>query len=695
MAQEEGEEEKVSARSTLPQAGTELDNLCINTIRTLAIDAVEKAKSGHPGLPMGVASAAYVLWTRFLRHDPGDPKWPDRDRFVLSAGHGSMLLYALLHLTGYDLPLEQLQQFRQWGSKTPGHPELGVTSGVEVTTGPLGQGFGNAVGMAIAERYLADHYNRPGHEVVAHRTFVLCSDGDMMEGISSEAASLAGHLGLGKLVYLYDDNHVSLDGPTSLSFSEDVDARFRAYDWQVQRVEDATLDLDGIAQAIQNAIEEEDRPSLICLRTHIGYGAPHKQDTNAAHGSPLGPEEAAAAKRAYGWDPARTFYEPDAALAHFREAKSRGAELSQAWNRRFCAWSEAFPALAYEWRTALSRELPAGWEEALPTWDPSSDPIATRSSAGKALGQLAERIPWILGGDADLSGSTKTAIPDGGDFDGRTGTGRNLHFGVREHAMGAACNGIAAHGGLRPYSATFFTFSDYQRPSLRLSALSHLPVVWVYTHDSIGLGEDGPTHQPVEHLAALRAIPELVVLRPGDANESSWAWAVALERNAAPTALILSRQNLPVLPGTRELAPTGVGRGAYVLQEADGGEPRCLLIGTGSELSLCVEARELLQRQGVATRVVSMPSMELFLSQPDEYRNSVLPPSVWARVAVEAGVDQPWWRWVGDRGAVIGVDRFGASAPYEEIYQHLGLTPDRVAERVQRMLAGPTGSESG
>jgi transketolase len=681
----------VSGAGTLPQAGSELDNLCINTIRTLAIDGVEKANSGHPGLPMGMAPAAYVLWTRFLRHDPNDPKWPNRDRFVLSAGHGSMLLYALLHLTGYDLPLEQLEQFRQWGSRTPGHPELGRTPGVEVTTGPLGQGFGNGVGMAMAERYLARHYNQPEHTIVDHRTFVLCSDGDLMEGISSEAASLAGHLGLGKLIYLYDDNHVSLDGPTSLSFSEDVDARFRAYDWHVQRVEDGTLDLDGIAGAIQNAIDDESRPSLIAVRTHIGYGAPHKQDTNAAHGSPLGTEEAAAAKRAYGWDPTRTFFEPEEALAHFRQAREKGAALNQEWNKRFCAWTEAFPELAYQWRTAIAGELPAGWEDVLPSWDEGSDPIATRSSGGKVLTALAERIPWILGGDADLSESTKTAIPNGGDFDGRTGVGRNLHFGVREHAMGAACNGIAAYGGLRPYSATFFTFSDYQRPSVRLSALSHLGVVWVYTHDSIGLGEDGPTHQPVEHLAALRAIPNLVVLRPGDANESSWAWAAALQRGTAPTVLVLSRQNLPVLPNTKSLAATGVARGGYVLLDAEGGDCRSVLIGTGSELSICVEARSLLQEQGVPTRVVSMPSMELFAAQPDDYRAEVLPPDVRTRVAVEAGVDQPWWRWVGDGGAVVGVNRFGASAPYQTIYEHFGLTPAAVAERVQRLRASSGG----
>ena len=685
----------MSAGSVLPRAGSRLDDLCINTIRTLAIDGVEKANSGHPGLPMGMAPAAYVLWTRFLRHDPNDPHWPDRDRFVLSAGHGSMLLYALLHLTGYDLPLEQLQQFRQWGSRTPGHPERGVTPGVEVTTGPLGQGFGNGVGMAIAERHLAARYNQPQHAIVDHRTFVLCSDGDLMEGIASESASLAGHLGLGKLICLYDDNHVSLDGPTSLSFTEDVEARFSAYGWQVQRVEDGTLGLEAIAAAIQAAIDDELRPSLIAIRTHIGYGAPHKQDTNAAHGSPLGAAEAAAAKRAYGWDPSVTFFEPEEAVAHFRMARSKGAALSHAWNDRFGVWSEGFPQLADEWRTALAGELPAGWEDVLPFWEAGSDPIATRVSGGKALVALAERIPWILGGDADLSESTKTAIPGGGDFDGHTGVGRNLHFGVREHAMGAACNGIAAHGGLRPYSATFFTFSDYQRPSVRLSALSHLGVIWVYTHDSIGLGEDGPTHQPVEQLAALRAIPNLVVLRPGDANESSWAWAAALQRGTAPTVLVLCRQNLPVLPGSKELAPEGVARGAYVLQQEEGEECRALLIGTGSELSICVAARALLQAEGVPTRVVSMPSMELFAQQPLEYRAAVLPPGVPTRVAVEAGVDQPWWRWVGERGSVVGINRFGASAPYQTIYEHLGLTPSAVAERVRRLLADSGGGKSG
>ncbi len=673
--------------AVLPRAGSELDDLCINTIRCLAIDGVQEANSGHPGLPMGAAPMAYVLWTKFLRHDPRDPDWPDRDRFILSAGHGSMLLYSLLHLTGYGVSMDDLRHFRTWGSITPGHPERGLTPGVEVTTGPLGQGFGNAVGMAIAERALAHRYNRPGQDIVDHRTFVLCGDGDLMEGISAEAASLAGHLGLGKLVCLYDDNHVSLDGPTSLSFSEDVLERFHAYGWQVNRVEDGTLDLAGIESAIAGAIADETRPSIIAVRTHIGYGAPHKQDTNAAHGSPLGPDEVAAAKRAYGWDPDRVFYVPTLAAERFGQAVEVGGRLSASWRGRFDSWASANPELAQEWRLAQSGELPPGWRDSLPRWQVGDKEIATRVSGGQALNALARAIPWILGGDADLSESTKTAVTGGGDFDPQTGEGRNLHFGVREHAMGAACNGMAAHGGLRPYSATFFTFSDYQRPSIRLSALSHLPVVWVYTHDSVGLGEDGPTHQPVEQLASLRVMPNLVVLRPGDANESSWAWAVALERSQAPTALVLCRQNLPILAGTAELAESGVRRGGYVLQEAGGGDPRVILIGTGSELCLCARARESLEQEGIPTRLVSTPSLELFRQQPSEYRDQVLPRGVTARVAVEAGVTEPWLALVGEDGAAVGVDRFGASAPYEDVYQHLGLTVEAIVSRAKGVLA--------
>jgi transketolase len=672
--------------TVLPQAGSELDNLCINTIRCLAIDGVQKANSGHPGLPMGAAPMAYVLWTRFLRHAPTDPEWPDRDRFVLSAGHGSMLLYALLHLTGYQISIDDLKQFRQWGSITPGHPEKGLVPGVEVTTGPLGQGFGNGVGMAMAERALSHQYNRDGKTIVGHSTFVLCSDGDLMEGISSESASLAGHLQLGKLICLYDDNHVSLDGPTSMSFTEDVEARFGAYGWQVQRVEDGTLDLKGIETAIEAAIADESRPSLIAVRTHIGYGSPHKQDSNAAHGSPLGVDEVAATKRAYGWDPDRSFYVPERAWERFQQAVGHGQGLVSQWTQRFDDWAQSYPELAEQWSLAQSGTLPDRWQDALPLWSVGDKEIATRSAGGDALNALATAVPWILGGDADLSGSTKTGIKGGGDFDGQTGAGRNLHFGVREHAMGAACNGMSAHGGLRPYSATFFTFSDYQRPSVRLSALSRLPVVWVYTHDSIGLGEDGPTHQPIEHLAAMRVIPDLVVLRPGDANETSWAWAVAMERRHDPTVLVLCRQDLPILEGSRELSREGVAKGGYTLQEARGGDPRVILMGTGSELPICASARVLLEDSGVPTRLVSMPSLELFQAQAEEYRQQVLPHSVTARVAVEAGVPQPWQALVGPQGSVIGITRFGASAPYETIYEHFGFTPKAVAERACSLL---------
>jgi len=597
-----------------------------------------------------------------------------------------MLLYALLHLTGYAISIDDLKQFRQWGSITPGHPEKGLVPGVEVTTGPLGQGFGNGVGMAMAERALAQQYNRAGHEVVGHRTFVLCGDGDMMEGISSEAASLAGHLQLGKLICLYDDNHVSLDGPTSMSFTEDVEARFAAYGWQVQRVEDGTLDLDGIAAAIATAIADESRPSLIAVRTHIGYGSPHKQDSNAAHGSPLGVEEVAAVKRAYGWDPERSFYVPERAAEKFKEAIGKGERLVQDWGQQFQGWAEGVPELAEQWRLAQSGTLPASWQETLPWWSVGDKEIATRSAGGEALNAIAKAVPWVLGGDADLSESTKTGIKGGGDFDGLTGVGRNLHFGVREHAMGAACNGMAAHGGLRPYSATFFTFSDYQRPAVRLSALSRLPVVWVYTHDSIGLGEDGPTHQPVEHLAAMRVIPGLVLLRPGDANETSAAWVVAMERNQDPTVLVFCRQNLPILEGSRELSREGVARGGYILQDAGAGAAQVILIGTGSELPICASAKALLEQSGVPTRLVSMPSLELFQSQPDSYRQTVLPDSVTARVAVEAGVPQPWQALVGPKGTVVGVSRFGASAPYEIIYEHFGFTPQAVAERARGLL---------
>jgi transketolase len=663
----------------------DLSTLAINTIRTLAMDAVQKANSGHPGLPMGAAPMAYVLWQKHLKHNPRNPKWPDRDRFVLSAGHGSMLWYALLHLTGYDLTLDDLKAFRQWQSRTPGHPESFMTPGIEATTGPLGQGTGNAVGMAIAERFLAARYNRPGHTIVDHHTYALVSDGDMMEGISHEAASLAGHLKLGKLTYLYDDNKISLDGPTSLSFSEDVGRRYEAYGWHVQHVESGNTDLEAIDRALAAARAETGRPSMIVVRTTIGYGAPNKAGTSEAHGSPLGPEEVKLAKKALGFDPEKQFVVPAEALAHFRTAVERGAKAESEWNQRFEAWGAAHPDLAAEWRLAISGELPPGWETAVPTFTPK-DEIATRISGGRVLVALAKKIPWLLGGDADLSVSTKTSLSGLGDFDGQTGTGRNLHYGVREHAMGAAANGMAYHGGVRPFTATFFTFSDYERPALRLAALSHLPVVFVFTHDSIGLGEDGPTHQPIEHLAALRAMPNMWVIRPGDANETAEAWRAALGRKNGPATIVLSRQDVPTLDREKYAPASGLHKGGYVLSDAPGGPPRVVLIGTGSELSIAVQAQDKLAAQGVRARVVSLPCWELFAAQSREYRDEVLPPALTARVSIEAAATFGWQRWVGDRGVSIGVDRYGASAPWKTIYKELGLTADNVATTAQSLL---------
>ena len=660
-----------------------LDELCIDTIRTLSIDAVQKANSGHPGLPLGAAAMAYVLWQRHLRHNPRDPHWPDRDRFVLSAGHGSMLLYSLLHLTGYDLSLDDLKAFRQWGSRTPGHPESGLTPGVEATTGPLGQGTANAVGMAIAERFLAARYNRPGRAIVDHRTFALVGDGDMMEGISSEAGSLAGHLKLGKLTYLYDDNHVSLDGPTSQAFTEDVLKRYEAYGWQVLRVENGNTDLDAIDAAIRTAVGQEERPTIIAVRTTIGYGSPHKAGTSAAHGSPLGTEEVALTKKDLGWEWTDAFHEPPEALRRFREAVERGAKLQGEWERRFSAWAAENPALAEEWRLALKNELPAGWDAALPTFKPGES-VATRSASGKAINAIAPKVAWLLGGDADLSESTKTKIEKAGDFDGRTGLGNNIHYGVREHAMAAIGNGMSWHGGVRPFVATFFCFSDYMRPAIRLASLSELSTIFVWTHDSIGLGEDGPTHQAVEHLMALRAIPHLAVIRPGDANETVDAWRAVMKRPGGPIGLVLSRQNLPVLD--RSGARGDLSRGAYVIADAAGGAPRVILIATGSELQLAVAARQKLEAEGIPTRVVSMPCWEFFEKEPREYRDSVLPPSVRARVSVEAGVTLGWQKYVGDEGVSLGVDRFGASAPGDVVMREYGFTADHVAELARGLV---------
>ena len=663
---------------------TDLDLLCINTIRTLSIDAVQKAESGHPGMPLGAAPMAYVLWQRHLRHNPRDTRWPDRDRFVLSAGHGSMLLYSLLHLAGYDLTMDDITSFRQWGSRTPGHPESFLTPGVEVTTGPLGQGAANAVGMAIAERVLAHIFNRPGHDIVGHRAWALLSDGDMMEGVCSEASSLAGHLRLGKLIFFYDSNDVSLDGPTSMAFSEDVGKRYEAYGWQVLRVRDGDTDLDGIDRAITLAKTDTSRPSLIIVHTTIGYGSPHKRGTSEAHGNPLGEEEVALTKQALGWDPAKSFHIPDNALAHFRSAVERGREAQAAWQRRFDAWAGEFPDLREQWLDAFERGVPAGWDSSLPSWKPGEQ-VATRKASGAVLNAIAARVPHLVGGDGDLSSSTNTQIKGGGSFDGQTGSGRNIHYGVREHAMAGITNGIAAHKGLRPFAATFFIFSDYMRPSVRLAALARLPVIHVWTHDSIGLGEDGPTHQPVEHLMSLRAMPGISIVRPCDANETAEAWRYAMLHRDGPVGIVLTRQSLPVLDRGLLAPAEGLHRGAYVLSDSKG-PPRAIIIASGSEVSVAVDAQALLAKKSIPVRVVSMPCWEAFEAQPREYIDSVLPPSIMARVAVEAGATLGWHRWVGERGAVCGLGRFGTSAPGKENMKNFGFTPERVAQAVEEVL---------
>jgi transketolase len=679
-----------------------IDQLCVNTIRALSIDAVQKANSGHPGAPMGLAPAAYLLWTRFLKHNPSNPSWPDRDRFVLSAGHASMLLYSMLHLTGYEVSLDDIKQFRQWGSRTPGHPEHGLTAGVETTTGPLGQGFGNGVGMAIAEAYLAARYNRPGFDIVNHFTYAVVSDGDLMEGVAAEAASLAGHLKLGKLIYLYDDNRISLAGAADLCFTEDRARRFEAYGWHTATVEDGN-DIQAIERALRAAQAEISRPSLILLRTHIGYGSPGKQDTFEAHGAPLGEAEVRATKEKLGWPLEPPFFLPDDALARFRECVGNGKNAEAAWRERFNAYAEKFPDLAREFEQAMSGVLPAGWAESIPDFPADAKGIATRAASGKILNALAPRLPALIGGSADLNPSTFTALAKLGDFEsparkftdnqGSAGgawdyAGRNLHFGVREHGMGAALNGLAAHGGIIPYGSTFLIFSDYLRPSIRLAALMELGVIYVFTHDSIGVGEDGPTHQPVEQLAALRAIPRLIVIRPADANETAVAWRVAIESRRCPVALALSRQNLPILDRGQFASAEGLRRGAYVLADAPSGKPDIILIGTGSEVALVLAAKTKLAEQKIQARVVSMPSWELFDKQPQAYRDEVLPRSVRARLAVEAGLSQGWHRYVGDGGDVIGVDRFGASAPGNVVMEKLGFTVSHVVERAAALRGG-------
>ena len=681
---------------TAPEAiaPSQLDRLSIDTIRFLSVDAVQKADSGHPGLPLGAAPMAYVLWNRFLRHNPRNPKWFDRDRFVLSAGHGSMLLYSLLHLTGYDVSMEQIKLFRQWGSITPGHPERGATPGVEVTTGPLGQGFGNGVGMAVAEASLAARYNRPDFAVIDHFTYGLVSDGDLMEGVASEAASLAGHLKLGKLIYLYDDNRITLAASTQSTFTEDRAARFEAYGWHTQTVDDGN-DVEALDRALRAARAESERPSLIIVRTHIGFGSP-KQDSFEAHGSPLGAENVKKTKEKLGWPTEPAFLVPPEAERNFRRAIETGGKAESDWIEMLSAYESKHRALAQELRRLIAGELDAFWDADIPEFPADAKGMATRVAAGKVQTAFAAKLPELIGGSADLDPSTKTELKGAGDFEsparavgdlqgsaggGWSRAGRNIHFGVREHAMGAVMNGLAAHGGVIPFGATFLTFSDYMRPSIRLAALSGLHAVYVFTHDSIGLGEDGPTHQPVEHLAALRAIPNLIVLRPGDANEAAAAWRVAVETRDRPVALVLSRQDVPTLDRRRFVSAEGLRRGAYVLADAPKSPPRLILIASGSELALIVAAGESLAKINIPVRLVSMPSWELFEAQSPEYRDSVLPPDVGARLAVEAGVTQGWRRYVGDRGDVIGVDRFGASAPGPTVLREYGFTVQNVCAR--------------
>jgi transketolase len=664
----------------------------INAIRFLSVDAVQKAKSGHPGTPMGLAPLSYLLWTKYLRHNPSNPDWTGRDRFVLSCGHASMLLYSLLHLTGYDVSIEDLRAFRQWGSKTPGHPEAGHTPGVEVTTGPLGQGLGNAVGMAMASRMLAQRFNRPGHEIVSHRIVALCSDGDLMEGVASEAASLAGFHRLGNLVAFYDDNRITIEGSTDLAFREDTAGRFRAYGWNVLHVADGNTDLAGLSAAIEAAFAGRERPTLVIVRTTIGFGSPNKQDTAEAHGAPLGEAEVALAKERLGWPATPSFLVPEDVLAHFREALARGEKAEKEWRMKFVPYAAAFPALALEWERRMWGDLPGGWEEGIPEFSPEAGAMATRTASKSVLNAIAAKVPELAGGSADLAPSTETIMKDAGEFlpDAASG-GRNVHFGVREHGMGAILNGMARHGGVIPYGATFFIFTDYMRPSIRLAALMGCRVVYVLTHDSVGLGEDGPTHQPVEHLASLRAMPNLHVVRPADANETAAAWRAALERTQGPTAIVLTRQKIPVLAPSGVHRGDGAARGAYVLSDAEEGRPDVLLLASGSEVHVALAAKALLSAEGVAARVVSMPCWERFEEQEAGYRESVLPPSVPARVSVEAGSTFGWERYVGDRGASVGIDRFGASAPAERIFRELGITPEAVRDRAKSVLAAIRG----
>jgi transketolase len=665
--------------------GLTLDELCINSIRVLAMDAVQKANSGHPGMPMAMAPTAYLLFTRFMRHNPRNPKWYGRDRFVLSAGHGSMLLYASLYLSGYDLTLEDIKQFRQVGSRTPGHPENYLTPGVETTTGPLGQGFGNGVGMAIAAKHISVRFARGNSALFEPRIFAIVSDGDLMEGVASEAASIAGHLGLGNIIYIYDDNHITIDGSTDLSFAtEDVCKRFEAYGWHTQALPDAN-DLNAISTAIEKAIAQDKRPSLIRLRSHIGYGSPHKQDSAEAHGKALGADEVKLTKQFYGWPTEPDFYVPDEALTEFRRCVERGREYENSWNRQLGAYAKENPKEAAEFRALLAGELPAGWDNDLPQFTPQ-DSLATRESASRAEQAIAKRVWALFGGAADLNESTFTDIKDGGDFERDSYNGRNLHFGIREHGMCSILNGVALFG-LIPLGSSFLVFTDYCRPSIRLAAIMGLHIIYLFTHDSIGLGEDGPTHQPIEHLTSLRAIPELTLIRPADANEAVEAWRTAMTHKDGPVMLALSRQKVPTFDRSCVAPASGLARGAYVLTETAGRAPEIILMGTGSELQLAVAAKSELEKRGHAVRVVSMPSVALFEQQDAGYRDSVLPPAIRRRLAIEAGASLSWYRWVGLDGDVVGLDRFGMSGPYAEVLKHFNFTPEHVVERALRLLA--------
>ncbi|MEX0845046.1 MAG: transketolase [Balneolaceae bacterium] len=657
---------------------SKLDQLCVNTIRTLSMDAVQKANSGHPGMPMGMADVAYVLWTKYLKHNPKNPDWFDRDRFILSAGHGSMLLYSLLHLTGYDLSLDELKNFRQLGSKTPGHPEYGITPGVETTTGPLGQGFGTGVGMAMAEHFLSNKFNMGGHKIVDHYTYAIVSDGDLMEGISHESASMAGHMGLGKIIYLYDSNRISIEGSTDLAFTEDVPKRFDAYNWHVVEIDGHNH--DEISSAIEEAQSVTDKPSIIVCNTHIGYGSPNKQDTADSHGAPLGEDEIKLTKEGYGWDAEKKFYIPDEALEKYREAIKKGDQAEKDWNQALSVYGKEYTEEAKSFSSWIKREISPELEKSLPVFEVSEKGLATRAASGKVINAIKDIVPNLFGGSADLSGSTKTDIDGYGSFIVDKPTGRTIHYGVREHGMGAAVNGMALHSGLIPYGATFFVFTDYMRPAIRIASLLKTPSIFVLTHDSIGLGEDGPTHQPIEHLASLRAMPNITIIRPGDANETAYGWKAAIDNTTGPTLLVLTRQNMPTYARSENNAASNVAKGAYIFEDSEKDTPDAILIGTGSELHLAVNAKKELANKGVDARVVSMPSWELFERQSDAYKESVLPKAVTNRVSIEAGSSFGWERYVGPEGTAIGVNTFGESAPYEELYEHFGITSDAMVK---------------